>query len=125
MASSHFVWNMSYSLTKEQNPGASIFYDPGFLNVLQEHIPHLLATGRYRQITLEPNQALAHKGDFNALLVHLKIPFWHHLAALWMNAMVHPSQFDGRTLQILLPEQDGLVEIMRLYQTHQRAGKKK
>lgn len=101
------------------NAGEDLFYDPGFRNVLEDHMTYLRE--QYSQmVMLRPDESYQWRGDFFGLLDGRNYARKYHWVILRLNQYTSPTQFDEDTLAILVPD---FAEIDRIAQAYQAVPK--
>ncbi len=95
--------------------GASIFYDPGFRVVLEDHMSYLRTNDQTNVLNVSVGDAHRYESDFYGYLRNNGVPanlFW---VCLRMNKMSDPNEF-GDKFQIVLVPDINVVE--RIRQSH-------
>jgi hypothetical protein len=101
------------------NAGDDLFYNPGFRNVMEDHMEYLRT--RYSAVAiLNPDEAYQWRGDFFGLLDGRGYNRKYHWIILRLNQYTSPLQFTEDTLAILVPD---FAEIDRIAQAHQVVSK--
>lgn len=92
--------------------GASVFYNDGFRNVIEDHLTFLRTHPRTGARVVEPGRAYKYEADFYGLLQYFNVPAALHWTTLRMNGYTAPQQFTPDVTSILLPDPD-VIEHLR------------
>jgi hypothetical protein len=101
-------------------PGAPVFYDQAFRNVLEDHLTLLRSSERTRERSVEPMVAYKFEGDFFGLLAHHGIQPYLHWVIMRLNGMTSPVQASREITSFWMPDP---AEISRLRGAHMTARK--
>lgn len=103
------------------NGGIPNFYDTDFRNVLEDHIPMLISSAGARYYPLDPSEAYYHRGDFYALMKEVAaLPEQYHWIVMRCNGLTNPLEYDGKVLQLLLPDLSEVDRIWDMFRTSRR-----
>lgn len=94
------------------DPGASTYYDEGFIAVLEDHMTYLRAHPSTTPMTIDAQSANKYQGDFYGLLVSLSVPYHLHRVIMRMNGFASPDEAPDTIRQILLPD-TRVVDVIR------------
>jgi len=92
--------------------GASIYYDDGFRNVIEDHMTYLRNRTDTGVKVVEPGRAYKYEADFYGLLQFLLVPTELHWVVLRMNGYTSPTQYRPEKLSVIVPNPD-VIEQMR------------
>ncbi|MNU19683.1 hypothetical protein D3C71_79160 [compost metagenome] len=92
--------------------GATVYYDDGFRNVIEDHMTILRARSDSMTKMVEPGRAYKYEADYYGLLQFLEVPTALHWVTLRMNGYTSPMQYDGVGVTVLVPNPD-VIEQMR------------
>lgn len=95
--------------------GPSIYYDPSFRNVLEDHWSILRNSSKTTMVSVDPMLAYRYEYSFYALLNALNIPTFKHWITLRLSGFRSPSEPDRTVSVIYVPSND---ELSQLAQSH-------
>ena len=101
--------------------GNSAHYDENFRRVLEDYLPQLQA-----EATVQPVEnflAYKYEGAFFDYLYAMKVPLIQHWIIMRLNGMTHPTQFDGRIKELLMPNMATVDTIASNYKTQYKIRK--
>ena len=104
-----------YNLLPQQN--TQIVFDDGFRNMLEDHIPNLLANGGTTNQTVDPATAYQFNNDFYGLLDSIGVPWYLQWITLRMNGYTDPSDYTNDNLSIVIPPSSALNQLLNIYQS--------
>ena len=97
------------------DPGPSIYYDPNFRNVLEDHWTILKNSSKTTVLNVDPMFAYRYEYSFYALLNALNIPTFKHWITLRLSGFRSPAEPDRTLSVIYVPSND---ELSQLAQSH-------
>lgn len=95
------------------NPGANIFYDPGFRNVLEDHWTVLRNSPRTQVINVDSMLAYRYEHSFYALLNALNIPPNKHWITLRLSGFRSPLEVTKDISVIYVPSDNELTQLVQ------------
>jgi hypothetical protein len=98
------------------SPGASIYYDADFRNVLEDHMTYLRQHSSTAQIDVEATKAIKYQFDLFGLLREYRVPEQLHWLTMRMNNMTSPTDATADISSLLVPDH---TEVGRIAQAHQ------
>jgi len=99
-----------------RDPGASIYYDPDFRNVLEAHMTVLRQNVR-EIVAIDPAAAYKYEFDFFSLLSFHKVPDNMHWIVMRMNNFTSPTDNDRTISNLLLPDTQLVARIASAHKT--------
>lgn len=100
--------------------GASIYYDPAFRNVLEDHMTFLREHPQTSVLNVEPTQAYRFEHDLFGLLAHYGVSRAFHWVVMRMNKMTTPTELTRDAVQLLVPETRLVEQIRQSHMTKRR-----
>ncbi len=105
------------SLLEEQ--ATSLYYDPGFMTFIDDHLPTLRRSTSTRVVEVEPSQALKYRGDLFGLLDELGIPPYAKYTIMKMNDYKSPTEIKEALLNtLMIPDVMELRKLFNLWRAH-------
>lgn len=95
--------------------GASIYYDDGFRNVLEDHMTVLRNDATTRVIDIDAGRAYKYESDLYGLLQLYNVPTHLHWLVMRMNRLTSPMDYPATMYALLIPDP---AVIERLRQSH-------
>lgn len=95
----------------------SVYYDPDFRNVLEDHITYLKLVQTTTTREIPPGYAARYRGNFYMFLQSQGIQQYMHWVIMRMNDMTSPTQFDESMTTYLIPDVTTLSQIRSYDQT--------
>ena len=99
------------------NTDATLYFDRDLMQVQDSHLEWLKTAGnvQYRAI---PDYLLDNaRGDFFAVLVNFEIPPKYHRVIMLMNGLKSPADYNGQSMNVLIPDIQQLESITSVYMT--------
>lgn len=107
-------------LDSMRREGPAIFYDDGFRNMIEMHIPWLLSRPNTRMISVEPANAMRNEFDFFSFLNELNIDVHLHWIYMRLNGYVTPEEFRSDVTAIFVPDLTDIENLRATYTTVHR-----
>jgi hypothetical protein len=101
------------------NPGADIYYDKAFRDMLESHLPYLRTHVKTRTMQVDPQRALVYEGDLFGYLLESHVDVQRHWVTMRTSGFFSPHDFTPETLELLIPD-GGEIESLR--QAHTATG---
>lgn len=96
----------------------STYNSPEVRHWIEDQLETLRKDPNGRLIILEDYQRYRFEGDFQQLLIDLKVDPSLHYTALRMNGYINPQEYKGEVDHILLPSEEAVNRIHRLFKTY-------
>ncbi len=103
-----------YNSLPTQN--TQIIFDDKFRNVMEDHIPALLANGNTIIQSVDPATAYEFSNDFYGLLDSLGVPWYMQWITLRVNGLSDPSDYTSDKTAIIIPPSAFINQLLNLYQ---------
>lgn len=87
-----------------------------FRATMETHISMLLRIGQ-TTLTVSESEGYHHRGDFYSLLTSRLIPAKYHWVILRMHKLNSPCDYDGKSFDLTIPNEDLVESIWDLYRT--------
>jgi hypothetical protein len=100
--------------------GPILFYDPGFMNVIEDHMSLLRADTNTSVATIDAYKTLVYEGDFYGMLSDMGIPRHYHWTILRLNNLTTPTDFGPGRESVLLPDRKRLDRMRSAYATQNK-----
>lgn len=120
---------MAFTVTDQrQNVGDTIYYDPGFRQVIETHLPILRRAGGIQVYTVPPEKIYQHEGDFYGLLAEMGISLQFHWIYMRVNGLESAHQFGQQlhdpyknqfSFQLIIPSVEIIADLKNMYLTTQ------
>lgn len=96
---------MATSLTKSIIVLDSVLRNPEFLKELEDHLPYFVASGKTRNVGVDPATALRFTGDFNGLMRELGYSPKMDYINMRLSGLTNSTDYKGTqvTIQIIDP----------------------
>ena len=105
-------------LSKLLDPGAEVFYDPGFRAVFEDHLSLLINNKTTnRSQTVDPNTAARFAGDWRGLMLALSVRPHLHWFNLRLNGLLSTSDFNGDMESVECFYDTAIDSLRRAYMT--------
>jgi predicted nucleotide-binding protein len=106
---------MALTITRKVQSPPAIFFTQGFVTTLEAHIAYFKQSASTQVVQLDPVRVQAHLGDFYGMLSEIRIGFEYHWFIARLNDMHSPSDFDGSTMSIFVPDTKEIDKIRMNY----------
>ncbi len=94
-----------------------VVFDDAFRNMLEDHLPWLLASSGSSPQTVDPATAYQFNNDFYGLLDTLGVPWYMQWITLRINGYTDPSDYTNDNLTIIVPPSATVNQLLNLYQS--------
>lgn len=98
-------------------PGPSIYYDPVFRNVLEDHMTFLREQSANNILTVDPSIAYKFEFDLDGLLIFYGVQPQNCFIVMRMNKMFASTDPFPENLSFMLPDQTTLEQIVQSHNT--------
>lgn len=102
---------------KSIEEGAPEYYDKGFMDVLEAHMPYLRASKGVRTILVDAREAVVHDGYLNSYLTAAGFEQHKHWVIMRASNMFSPNEFNRNTTYLVLPDFDEINKIRQTYKS--------
>lgn len=103
--------------------GPTVFYTAAFRVVLEDHMTFFRTHQRTTMLRVTGEDAYRFEGDLFGLLKFYDVQDHHQWIVMRMNNMTSPADYDGLTLEFLLPDGDALELIRNTYMSQSKLKK--
>lgn len=110
---------MAVSLADTLKAPEAIFLDESFYVFLETNLQYLLSQSSLRIVSIKGSDAEKYRGDFYGLLDFLGISKNSQYVSLRMNGMRSSSDFDGLLVEIKIPGDTDVNELISFYQSNE------
>jgi hypothetical protein len=107
-----------------EDPGAAVYYEPGFRQIVEDHLTFLRSHDTTESSSIRPRIANACHGDFYCVLSHYNIPREFHWINLRINGLTSPLDYDSSMNQMLLCSPLTIKRLVKMYRANRRQAKK-
>lgn len=97
------------------DPGADIYYQKGFLDVLESYMDYFRNLNNLTTIVVTVEDKAIYKGDFFGYLTKMKVSNNLHWVIMRLNNMYSPFEFNEETNIINIPPSDEIDRIRQIY----------
>lgn len=105
------------------NTGPSVFYDPAFRNMIEDHLSYLRARADNDVITVEPLVAYKYAGDFFGLMMHHGVLPQHHWIVMRVNDLISPQDYKDTTLFFIKPKEAVITGLQSTFMSQNKLRK--
>lgn len=98
-----------------RSSGNTMYYDPGFRKVIEDHIPWLIQRSQGRILTVPKTDLVKHQYDLSGFLNASNILPDQHWAIMRVNGMYSNYDFDGTVTELMVPSTTDLEDLRRRY----------
>lgn len=102
------------------NEGPSIYYDPKFRAVLEDHMSFLRMHDETIMIQLNAHEVHKWVGDLFGFLLTLNIPAHMHWVVMRINSLSTPTDLNDSISNLLIPSSKALQVIANLHNTRSK-----
>lgn len=102
---------------KARDYGPSIYYDPDFRAVYDDHIEHILADASTTTMVVSPEEAYRYEYRPYLYLTSKKHPNWFHWYILRLNGINHPSEFTDSIRELRIPSIPVVRKLVETFNT--------
>lgn len=99
------------------NPGADVYYNPAFRQVLESHMAFFRTHYKTRALQVEPQKALVYAGDLYGYLLESNVLPVMHWIIMRTSGLFSPTQFDIETEQLMMPDAELIEQIRQSHNT--------
>lgn len=99
------------------NQVAQVYCDQGFRDTVESVLSIIKANPNNRTVAVESGKAYKYEYDFYGLLSSLGVPTSLHWLTLRVNGYRDPRDFEHSHTQLIIPTEDDLNYIRRMYKT--------
>lgn len=100
--------------------GPSIYYDPAFRNVLEDHLTYLRTHEKTQLIAVDVMQAYRFEGDLNGLLSYYRVPVYLQWLVMRMNKFTSPLDASKDLISLIVPDYTTVEQIRQSHMTVRR-----
>lgn len=93
------------------------YYDPKFHTILKDHLLKIQKSIGTQPMVIDPNVAFHGKGDLYLVFKQMSLPPKYWWITMVLNNISSPEQYDGERTSFLLPDQEYIDDLFRLYNT--------
>ena len=102
------------------NEGASIYYDPSFRIVLEDHMYYLRTHPNTSYVTADAGKMYVYEFDLFGLLFNIGIPSYLHWIVMRMNNLSSPTDALNKEGTLLIPDADVIGRIQQSHSSSRR-----
>ena len=103
--------------------GPSIYYDPAFRNMIEDHMTWLRGRSGNTIVDVEPMVAYKYAGDFFGLLMHFNILPQYHWITMRMNQYVSPQDYSDEMLSFVTPSGEDCERLRAVFMSQTKMRK--
>lgn len=93
------------------------YFQEDFSQVLDSHIEYLRKAGNPRVEAIDRRFLGQFRGDFYAVLSHLRVHPKYHRITMLLNGFTNPIEFNGQLDTVFIPDTDEIDGILAVYNT--------
>jgi hypothetical protein len=98
-----------------RSSGNTMYYEPGFRKVIEDHVPWLISRSKGRILTVPKTDLVKHQNDLSGFLNASNISPDQHWVIMRVNNMVSNADFDGTVTELMIPDTRDLEDLRRRY----------
>lgn len=97
--------------------GAAIYYDPGWMRMIETHLNWLLSRQDNELITIAEGTAYKYEGDFFGLMAEINVMPAYWFLLMRMNGMMAPTDYRLEMQTLLKPTFSNVDNLTSVYRT--------